>query len=252
MSGRASLYSRRASVGIRRSCLSLRGTTISLAPAARSLSTTKEPRKPCPPVTTTRRVSQKPMCPQLPVICKMGTEFLVRRLALQRLSHPSHGILPTIPRPDLFFQDRLASARRLQPQRFDVGIHHDGHQVMEFNARFPTQRSAAFCSVGDQSIDFQRTKVTVGNFHMLLPLQSGVGESPFHKFLYRVRFSSADNKIIRGVLLHNLPHSFHVFGCITPVAARFEIAEIQRIFFAGQNICDPACNFSGDESFAAS
>ena len=104
----------------------------------------------------------------------MGTNFLVRRLPLQRLRHPSHGIVPAIPRPDLCFQDRLASARRLQPQRFDVGIHHDGHQVMEFNARFPTQRRAAFCSVGNQSVDFQGTKVAFGNLYVLLPFEPRV------------------------------------------------------------------------------
>ena len=64
-----------------------------------------------------------------------------------------------------------------------------------------------------------------------------------------MRFARADHEVVGGVLLQDLPDSFHILGRITPVAARFEIAQIERVFAAGQNSGDTACNLSRHESF---
>src|SRR2546430_11339111 len=59
MSGRISLYICRTASLSRRSYFSRVGTRTSRAPTLFSFSTTYDPRKPVPPVTTTRRLLQK-------------------------------------------------------------------------------------------------------------------------------------------------------------------------------------------------
>src|SRR6266403_2551472 len=162
MSGRASLKSRSASGFSRRSYSLLRGTVISRHPAACSFSTTNDPRKPLPPLTTTRLLFQKLILSLL----------LLRSLTADGLHHARHGILPAVPVADFFFQNRLALSARREPGRFDGRIHHDGHKIAESDLRLPAKFRAGFARIGDEHVHFPRPQVTIGHFDVLLPIQA--------------------------------------------------------------------------------
>src|SRR6266446_4592270 len=66
-----------------------------------------------------------------------------------------------------------------------------------------------------------------------------------------MRFAGANDEIIGGILLQDLPHGFHVFGCIAPVSPRVQIAEIESILPAGKNSSNTTSNLARDERFAA-
>src|SRR5579862_7347829 len=149
-------------------------------PSSRSLFTTNPPRKPCPPLTVTRRFVQKPMA---------GSPFLRRRPADHRAQDASHGIVPAAPSTQLLFKNCLTSPTRLQARRFEVAIHHDRDQIRKVNARLPVQSLPSLARVRQQVLYFERTHIAIAGLDVLAPIEPRVFESGFGKLLHGMRFS---------------------------------------------------------------
>ena len=66
-----------------------------------------------------------------------------------------------------------------------------------------------------------------------------------------MRFAGANDIIIGIILLQDLPHCLHVFGCITPIAPRVQIAEIERVFPASENRGHAARDLARHKGLAA-
>ncbi len=76
-------------------------------------------------------------------------------------------------------------------------------------------------------------------------------EGRFHKLAHGMGFAGCEHKVVAFIVLKDSPHAFDIFGRVTPVALRIEVAEKQfilQIVFDGGN---GARNFARDESFAA-
>src|SRR6202171_2975125 len=138
--------------------------------------------------------------------------LMLRSLTADGLHHARDRIMPTIPVADFLLQNDLAFSAWREACRFNVRIHHDGHQIAESDSRLPTQLRARFAGIRDEHVHFQGPQVTIGHLDVLLPIQACIGERGFDKFAHRMRFTGPDYEIIGGILLQHLPDGFHVFG----------------------------------------
>src|SRR6266480_3406032 len=163
------------------------------------------------------------------------SSLVLRSLPADGLHHTSYGIMPAVPVADFFFENGFALPPRLEPGRFHVGIHHNGDQVAKPDSRLPAEFCARFAWVRYEYVHFQRTEVSFGHLHVTLPIQTRISKCFLDEFTNRVGFAGADHEIIRGILLQDLPHRFHILGRVAPVAGRIKISQVERIFTAGEN-----------------
>src|SRR5579862_5303094 len=147
----------------RRSYSRLRGAKMFGQPRDLSASTTNEPRKPAPPVTITRCWFQKSM--------------------------------PSPPSTSIRFHPRNFPGQ-LVLQRSEVGIHHQLHQILEFNLRFPSQNLLCLRRIADQQVDFGGAIIALINLDILVPVETRVVESDLAEFPNRMRFTGRDHEVV--------------------------------------------------------
>src|SRR5438552_1882738 len=113
-SGRASASIRTTSASRRRSYSRLRGTNGAGQPRATSAWTTKEPRKPAPPVTTTRLPLQKPAMPSrdgaAALALEIGLDHHLDQFRESHLRRPAE----LVPRLARVAQEEIHLGRALQ------------------------------------------------------------------------------------------------------------------------------------------
>src|SRR5579872_40176 len=238
MSGRVSSKSLVTARSTRKSYSLLEGSQRLRQPRARKFSATNVPRKPLPPVTTTRLFVQKLMC-------------LTQRPAGGRMYEFADRVMPLMPVAQFILQDQSSLAGRLQADCFHIRIHHDGHQVSKVNSWLPLQFLFGLGGVRTKRLHFERAEIAFRNLDVISPVKSGVREGFLDKFTDRVRFSKANYKIVRLLLLQNSPGALHVFRRIAPVPLRFQISEVQNLLAPGQNPSEAPGDFASDKCFAA-
>src|ERR1700740_202865 len=140
-----------------------------------------------------------------------------------------------IPLRDLLVEDSFAVAARTKPGSFDISVNHDGYEFTEAYPRSPTKSLVRLSRIRDEDVDFERPEVAVRGFCMFAPVQAGIGECFLDEFSNGMGLASADNKVIRLVLLHDVPNGFYILGSVTPIAAGIEIAQIQSVCFSRED-----------------
>ena len=150
-------------------------------PAARNSSTTNDPRKPAPPVTTTRRFCQKPTKSFLVSRC---WPLILRRQTLLCVHHAGHGIMPAIPLSHFLFENLLALPWCWKSGGLDIRVDHDGNQVFEPQTGLPSDFRACPPCVSDQRVNLQGPEISVGGLYIFLPIKSRVGKCFLYKFAY--------------------------------------------------------------------
>src|ERR1700691_630566 len=123
-SGSAFLRRRAICSRSRRSHSRFLGAITFSQPALLSLARTCCPRNPPPPVTRTVLFVQKPIS-------------LPKHRSLSGLQIFGHAVIPLMPFTEFLAQKSCAFTRRGKSQRFHVTVHHDAHQLMKTDLRFP-------------------------------------------------------------------------------------------------------------------
>ena len=100
-------------------------------------------------------------------------------------------------------------------------------------------------------IHFSREEITRIEFHMTLPIQSGLCEGNLHKFTDGMGLARADDIIVGSILLQHQPHCADIVRSVTPVAAPIEISEIELLLNTMLDVGDGARDLAGDKSLAA-
>ena len=68
---------------------------------------------------------------------------------------------------------------------------------------------------------------------------------------HAVLLSCSDYEVLRLLLLENEPHALHVVLCITPVAERIQISQVQLVLLALSDACSGQRDFSCYESLTS-
>jgi hypothetical protein len=97
----------------------------------------------------------------------------------------------------------------------------------------------------------RRAVVARVNLNVLLPVEAGVAEGDFEKFLHRMRLAGGDDVVVRLGLLKHEPHGLDVFLGKAPVALGVEVAEEDLVLPAQLDRGDGAGDLARDEGFAA-
>src|SRR5262249_19380961 len=167
-----------------------------LQPDWASLATTREPRNPAPPVTQIRLSTRDANLCCSPPISVEVTTFVVSY-------HP-------------------LSLRELQ-----IVLNHDLDQFLKANLRLPAEFLTSFSRVAKQQIYFGWPVVAFINVHALLPVDVEQPKRLIEKIADRMRLAGCDDVVVGLVCLHHQIHRLHEVPSVTPVAPRFEIAEIK-------------------------
>jgi hypothetical protein len=175
---------------------------------------------------------------------------MLRCLPGRGLQDTSDRVVPTVPVRNFFLEYGFAAAARRETNGFDVRIHHDSDKIVETDAGLPAELAAGLGGIGNEDIDFEGTEMAPRDFHVLVPIEARIGESFLEKLPNGMGVASADDVVVGAVLLNDLPDGFDVFGSVAPIAARFEVAEVESVGFAGEDGSDATSDLAGDESFA--
>ena len=112
-------------------------------------------------------------------------------------------------------------------KHFDIGVDHDLDKFLEPDFRLPAKLFLSFGRIADEEIDFGRTFVAGAVFDIFLPIEPDVPEGDFEKLFDGMGLVGGQHVIIRLVGLQHAPHTFDVFGGVTPVALGVHIAQIE-------------------------
>src|ERR1039458_9802891 len=137
------------------------------------------------------------------------------------------------------------------PREFDVVIHHERDQLLEPNARRPSQSGVSFGRISEKDIDLCGTQIARVYFHDFGPVQVDTCGCLIQELANRMSFPGGHHVIVRHILLEHEPHGFHVVARIAPIAVRVEIAEVQLALQPKFDAAQRARNLTSDEGLAA-
>ena len=128
---------------------------------------------------------------------------------------------------------------------------HDGDEMGEGGLRFPAHDAFGFRGVAEKLFDFGGAEVARIDFDVVLPIETDEAEGAFDEFADAVHFAGGDDVVVWLVLLEHEPHGLDVFPGVPPVAAGVQIAHVELLHLAGEDLGDAAGDLAGDEGGAA-
>src|SRR6266542_3522059 len=200
------------------------GTKISAGSLAPSPSTRKPPRKPLPPVTTTRLPVQK-LTNHSRRVCLPG-----RRVQI-RIGHQVGQL----------FESDLRRPSEPPPRLGRIAL-----EVIDFGR----------AQVSRIDLDEDLTCLCVDSLLVEAApppdeLEASPSKRAVAEFTHRVRLACGDDIVLRLFLLQHRPHGLDVVLRVAPVAARLEIAEIEPILQAVLDPADGPRDLARDEGLSA-
>lgn len=128
-----------------------------------------------------------------------------------------------------------------------VMLHHYMDKLLErCFCRIPAEGFLCFCRVAEESLNFRRAEIFRVNFYktfasglvvalfihafaLELNIDSGLRKSALAEFPDTVLLACRNDKVIRGFLLKNQPHTFNVILGVPPVAERVKVSKIKTL-----------------------
>ena len=140
--------------------------------------------------------------------------------------------------------------RRSNPCSPEIGINHDLHQPGERDPGFPAKNRCRPGRIGNQHLHLGRPEVAGVYPDMVFHGEPGIGEGRIQELLHGMGLPGADDVVPRLFLLEDPPHALHVLGCKPPVPPRFEVAQVQVLFFPSQDPGDAPGDLAGHEGLS--
>src|ERR1700688_3300982 len=116
-----------------------------------------------------------------------------------------------------------------RPQALEVGAHHHLDEILETCLRLPAKDASRLRRVADEMIDFRRAVKMRIDHDMVLPAEADDVKRQLTEVAYFVRTPGRDHEVVRRLLLQHQPHRAHVVAGETPIARRFEVAQMQFV-----------------------
>src|ERR1700739_2696852 len=156
----------------------------------------------------------------------------------------------------------------LPPRNREVSRYHLLDQLREARLRFPAELLARLAGVADQKIDFSGTEIHgIDGHHGLAGFCVDAGlldalaapfdaaadlrEGEFDKLAHRAGFARRQHEILGLIRLQDHVHALDIISGMAPVAFRFEISEVERVFQTGLDAGDAARDLARHKGLAA-
>ena len=108
-----------------------------------------------------------------------------------------------------------------------IGFHHHPDQLLERDARRPSQHASRLRRIRHEQIHFRRSEKFLVLDHVVLVIQPGRAEGDFAQLANRARHSHPDNVVVRRGLLQHQPHRLDIVAGESPVTPCVEVSESQ-------------------------
>src|ERR1700722_6349520 len=156
----------------------------------------------------------------------------------------------------------------LPPRNREISCHHLLDQLREAGFRLPAELLTRLAGVADQKIDFGGTEIYGIDAHhglagfcvdaglvaaLAAPFDSAANfrERQFDKLAHRAGLARCQPEIVGLLPLQDHVHALDIILGMAPVAFGLEISEIERVFEAGLDAGDTACDLARHKGLAA-
>src|SRR5687768_15605322 len=92
----------------------------------------------------------------------------------------------------------------------DVSCNHHACKLIELHCRLPAEDSLCLCSVAEECRYLCRSLIAIVCLEEIEVIQPDEREALLKEFAYSVRLLCRDDKVIRLVVLHDVPHRLDV------------------------------------------
>ncbi len=143
-----------------------------------------------------------------------------------------------------------AHARRARWRKRSASTISRDH-LLEADGRHPAKLLLRLRGVAQQHVDLGRSHQVLADDDELVHLQADVREGDLAHLANGDIPAAGDDVVVRRFLLQHHPHGAHIVACVSPVAFRVQIAELQFLGEAELDARHPVGDPAGDELDAA-